>query len=30
MFAYVVARALKAAPLVPKNHPYLEESLRHH
>jgi hypothetical protein len=30
MFAFVVARALKTAPLVPKNHPYLEESLKHH
>jgi hypothetical protein len=30
MFAYVVAGALKAAPLVAKNHPYLEESLGHH
>jgi hypothetical protein len=30
MFAYVVARALKAAPLVAVNHPYLEESLEHH
>ena len=30
MFAFVVARALKSAPLVAKNHPYLEESLRHH
>jgi hypothetical protein len=30
MFAFVVARTLKAAPLVPKNHPYLEESLSHH
>jgi hypothetical protein len=30
MFAFVVARALKAAPLVAKNHPYLEESLSHH
>jgi hypothetical protein len=30
MFAFVVARALKAAPLVPRNHPYLEESLGHH
>jgi hypothetical protein len=29
MFAYVVAHALKAAPLVAKNHPYLEESLKH-
>lgn len=30
MFAFVVARALKSAPLVAKNHPYLEESLSHH
>jgi hypothetical protein len=30
MFAFVVARALRAAPLVAKNHPYLEESLSHH
>jgi hypothetical protein len=30
MFAFVVARALKSAPLVAKNHPYLEESLGHH
>lgn len=30
MFAFVVARALKASPLVAKNHPYLEESLSHH
>lgn len=30
MFAFVVAHALKTAPLVPKNHPYLEESLGHH
>jgi len=30
LFAYVVAHALKAAPMVPRNHPYLEESLGHH
>ena len=30
MFAFVVAHALKSAPLVAKNHPYLEESLSHH
>ena len=30
MFAFIVARALKSAPLVAKNHPYLEESLSHH
>ena len=30
IFAYVVARSLAAAPLVPLNHPYLEESLQHH
>lgn len=30
MFAFVVARALKAAPMVARNHPLLEESLEHH
>lgn len=30
MFAFVVARALRKAPLVAKNHPFLEESLNHH
>jgi len=30
IFAYVVARSLAAAPLVPLKHPYLEESLQHH
>jgi hypothetical protein len=30
MFAFIVARSLKSAPLVAKNHPYLEESLNHH
>jgi hypothetical protein len=30
MFAYVVAHALKSKPIVPRNHPYLEESLQHH
>ncbi|MBW6460944.1 MAG: hypothetical protein K0B08_10270 [Bacteroidales bacterium] len=30
LFAYVTARSLAAVPLVPKHHPYLEESLEHH
>jgi hypothetical protein len=30
MFAFVVAHALRAAPMVPRNHPYLTESLEHH
>jgi hypothetical protein len=30
MFAFVVAHALRAAPMVPRNHPYLEESVEHH
>jgi hypothetical protein len=30
MFAYIVAHALKSSPMVPRNHPYLEESLEHH
>jgi sugar phosphate permease len=30
LFAYITARALASAPLVPKHHPYLEESLKHH
>jgi len=30
LFAYIVARSLASAPLVPKHHPYLEESLQHH
>ena len=30
LFAYIVARSLKSAPLVAQNHPYLEESLKHH
>lgn len=30
LFAYVVARSLAMAPLVPKHHPYLEESFQHH
>lgn len=29
LFIYVVARALSWANLVPKNHPYIEESLHH-
>jgi hypothetical protein len=30
LFAYITARSLAMAPLVPKHHPYLEESLAHH
>ena len=30
LFAYVTARSLAMAPLVPRHHPYLEESLAHH
>jgi hypothetical protein len=30
LFAYIVARSLKLAPLSPKQHPLLEESLNHH
>ena len=30
LFALVVAKALGSTDLVPKNHPYLEESLYHH
>jgi sugar phosphate permease len=30
LFAFFTARALAAAPLVAKHHPYLEESLHHH
>jgi hypothetical protein len=30
MFAFFVARSLASAALVPKHHPYLEESLHHH
>ncbi len=30
LFIYVVGRTLSKAPLIPKNHPYLEESLHHH
>ncbi len=30
LFAYIVARSLASAPLVPLRHPYLEESLQHH
>ena len=30
IFAFTVARSLSKAPLVAKNHPYLEESLKHH
>lgn len=30
LYALVIAGALKRAPLIAKNHPYLEESLHHH
>lgn len=30
LFLFITAKALAAAPLIPKNHPYLEESLHHH
>jgi hypothetical protein len=30
LFALVVARSLSRAKLIPRNHPYLEESLDHH
>jgi len=29
LFAFIVARSLYKAPLIPKNHPYLEESMYH-
>ena len=30
LFMYAIGRALAKAPIIPKNHPYLEESLYHH
>ena len=30
LFAFMVARSLASAAMVPKHHPYLEESLQHH
>jgi hypothetical protein len=30
LFALVIAKALGSADLIPKNHPYLEESIYHH
>ncbi len=30
LFVYIFARALSSVPLIPKNHPYLDESLQHH
>jgi hypothetical protein len=30
LFAYMTARSLASAPMVPKHHPYLGESLEHH
>ena len=29
LFLFVISKALAKAPLIPKNHPYLEESLHH-
>ncbi|KAF0200118.1 MAG: hypothetical protein FD170_3755 [Bacteroidetes bacterium] len=30
LFLFIFAKALAAVPLIPKNHPYLDESLHHH
>lgn len=30
LFVYIFARALSSVALIPKNHPYLDESLHHH
>jgi hypothetical protein len=30
LFLFIIGRALSKAPLIPKNHPYLEESELHH
>lgn len=30
LFVYIFARVLSSVPLIPKNHPYLDESLQHH
>jgi len=30
LFALIVGKALSNAPVIPKNHPYLEESMYHH
>lgn len=30
LFTFLTTKALSAAPLIPSNHPYLEESLHHH
>jgi hypothetical protein len=30
LFIFIVGRTLTKAPIVPKNHPYIEESLYHH
>ncbi len=30
LFIFITARALASAPVIPMNHPYLEESLEHH
>lgn len=30
LFTFITSRALASAPLIPQNHPYIEESLYHH
>ena len=30
LFALVIAKSLAKAPLVAKNHPYLDECIKHH
>ncbi len=30
LFLFAISKALAKAPLIPKNHPYLEESIHHH
>jgi hypothetical protein len=30
LFTFITAKALASAPLIPMNHPYLEESIHHH
>ena len=30
LFILIVSHALSRVPLIPKNHPYLAESLNHH
>jgi hypothetical protein len=30
LFTFITTKALASAPLIPMNHPYLEESIYHH